>query len=290
MGRNVVIGFNEGASHRIVDMRECHVLAPALFALVEPLRVLLRPLLLERRPAELRLTLADQGIDLVLTGVPVAGLAAIEAVAAFARDHALARLSIDDGMGAETRWEPENVTVSFGNVPVGLPPGAFLQATPDGEAVLQAAVMEAVGGATTVADLFAGLGTFTLPLAEAARVLAVEGARDPALALRVAANRARRPVMVEQRDLFRRPLATADLDPFASIVLDPPRAGAREQMPALAAAAAAHLAYVSCNPATFARDARMLMEGGWRLDWIKPVGQFRWSTQIELVAALVRPL
>ena len=289
IGRRVAIGFNEGASHRIVDMRECHVLYPALFALVDPLRALLGGLLKDRRAAEVRMTLADQGVDLALAGVAAEGLAAHEALTGFAQEHKLARLSIDEGHGSEPRWEPEPVTVTLGGVAVGLPANAFLQATRDGEAALRACVSEAVGGAASVADLFAGLGTFALPLAATARVLAVEGARDPALALTLAANRAQRTVAVEHRDLFRRPLAIAELERCDAVVLDPPRAGAREQMPALAAASVARLAYVSCNPATFARDARTLIGGGWRMDWIRPVGQFRWSTHVELAAAFSRP-
>ena len=289
IGRRTILGFNEGASHRIVDMRECYVLRPELFALVAPLRALLGPLVRERRQATVQLTLTDEGVDVTLEGVEAAGLAASEAITAFAEAHGLARLAIDEGYGSEPRWEPQPATVTLGGVAVGLPAGAFLQATQDGEAVLTAAVRQAVGDAATVADLFAGLGTFALPLAAQARVLAVEGARGAALALKAAANRAQAPIAVEHRDLFRRPLDAAELGRFAGVVLDPPRAGAREQMPALAAAAGvARIAYVSCNPATFARDARTLVDGGWRLDWVQPIGQFRWSTHVELVAAFAR--
>jgi 23S rRNA (uracil1939-C5)-methyltransferase len=119
-------------------------------------------------------------------------------------------------------------------------------------------------------------------------VLAVEGARDPALMLRAAANRSGRQIAVEHRDLFRRPLSDEELAKFDAAILDPPRAGAKEQAPALARADLQRIAYVSCNPATFARDARTLIEGGWRIDWIRPVGQFRWSTHVELAAAFSR--
>jgi len=139
-----------------------------------------------------------------------------------------------------------------------------------------------------VADLFAGLGTFALPVSAGARVLAVEGARDPALMLRAAANRSGRQIAVEHRDLFRRPLSLDELNKFDAVILDPPRAGAKEQAPALAQADLDRIAYVSCNPSTFARDARTLAEGGWRIDWIQPVGQFRWSTHVELAAAFRR--
>ncbi|HEX6376670.1 MAG TPA: class I SAM-dependent RNA methyltransferase [Allosphingosinicella sp.] len=283
--RGGALGFNAAASHRVVDMRECHILRPELFAMVAPLRVLLRAL----KPAanaSLRLTLADQGVDLLLEKVEVEGLAAAEALTSFAREHRLARLALDDGYGAQTRWEPEPVTVTLGGVPVPLPHGAFLQATAEGEAALVGAVRRVMGDARIVADLFAGLGTFALSLDR--RVLAVEGARDAALALKAAAARAQRPVLVDHRDLFRRPLEPAELDRFGAVLLDPPRAGAKEQAALLGRSTVPRLAYVSCNPSTFARDAAALVQGGYRLDWVEPVGQFRWSTQIELVGAFRR--
>jgi 23S rRNA (uracil1939-C5)-methyltransferase len=283
--RGGALGFNAEASHRIVDMRECHILRPELFALVAPLRALLRRL----KPAAtagVRLTLADQGADLLLEKVEAADLEAAEALGAFAAEHGLARLALDDGYGAQTRWEPEPVTVTLGGVPVPLPHGAFLQATAEGESALVAEVQRAVGEARIVADLFAGLGTFALSLE--GRVLAAEGARDAALALKAAADRAQRPVFVDHRDLYRRPLDPAELDRFEGVVLDPPRAGAKEQAAALARSGVPRIAYVSCNPSTFARDAAALVEGGYRFDWIRPVGQFRWSTHVELAAAFRR--
>jgi 23S rRNA (uracil1939-C5)-methyltransferase len=279
-----LLGFNAEASHRIVDMRECHVLRPELFAMVAPLRALLQRL--KVRSTGVRLTLADQGVDVLLENVTADGLEAAELLTAFAGQHRLARLALDDGYGPQTRWEPEPVTVTLGGVPVPLPHGAFLQATADGEGALVAAVRNGVGEARIVADLFAGLGTFALALP--GKILAVEGARDAVLALKSAAGRAGRQVFVDHRDLFRRPLTSAELDRFEAVVLDPPRAGAAEQVAHLARAAVPRIAYVSCNPATFARDARALTEGGYRLAWVKPVGQFRWSTHIELAAGFSR--
>jgi 23S rRNA (uracil1939-C5)-methyltransferase len=288
VGKRVVLGFNEAVSHFIVDMRECYILRPELFALVDPLRTLLGTLLAPRKAANVYLAWTDQGADVAIDGVAVEGLAAQEALTDFAQMHRLARLAIDEGYGSEPRWEPEPVTVPLGGIRVGLPIKAFLQATEDGEAALTSAVAQAVGEAGLVADLFAGLGTFALPLASKARLLAVEGARDPALALRAAANLSGRQIAVEHRDLFRRPLSEEELGRFDAIVLDPPRAGAKEQAPALARSNVSRIAYVSCNPATFARDVRILTDGGWGIDWVKPVGQFRWSTHVELVASLSR--
>jgi len=270
------IGFNAQASHRIVDMRECHILSPELFALVAPLRRLLTG------RAGAGMTLADQGVDLLLEGVGADTLAQAEAMTEFARAHGLARLSLDDGYGPQTVWEPEPATITLSGVPVALPPNSFLQATAEGEAALVSAVRDIVGEARIVADLFAGLGTFALALE--GKVYAAEGARDSALALKGAG----RGLFVDHRDLFRRPLDVAELDRFEAVVLDPPRAGAREQMPLLAASSVPRIAYVSCNPATFARDARTLIDGGYRLDRVKPVGQFRWSTHVELVGDFSR--
>jgi 23S rRNA (uracil1939-C5)-methyltransferase len=288
IGRRILLGFNEGQSRRIVDLAECWILRPELFALLGPLRGLLAKLLRDKRGCGVELALADQGIDLLLTGIDPDGLPAIEAINEFAAAHQLARVSTDGGYGPEARWEPRPATVTLGGVAVALPAGGFLQATADGEAALLAAVREAVGDARTIADLFTGLGTFALPLSASARVLAAEGARDAILALKAAAAQAGRPIVADHRDLFRRPYTAAELSRFAAVVLDPPRAGAKEQAAELAKAELPRIAYVSCNPGTFARDAKMLVEGGWRLEWVRPVGQFRWSTHVELAASFRR--
>jgi 23S rRNA (uracil1939-C5)-methyltransferase len=281
LGQGAVLGLNAAKSHRIVDMRECHILRRELFALVEPLRSLLARLLAPKRMAEVQLTLIDAGADMLLKGVEAGGLEATEELTAFAAEQRLARLSIDRGLGPQTIYEPEPATVTLSGVQVGFPVGAFLQATADGEAALAEAVREAVGEARGVADLFAGVGTFTLAVKAGH---AAEASRDAAVALKRAAPN----MAVEHRDLYRRPLDAAELSSFAAVVLDPPRAGAAEQVAALAASTVSRIAYVSCNPATFARDARMLVDGGYALEWIRPVGQFRWSTHVELAASLSR--
>ena len=288
LGREVRIGFNEGGSHSIVDMKQCEVLAPELFALVAPLRRLLSTLMGRRASAGVQLTLADQGVDVLLTGVTAEGLEAHDALLDFAHNNRLARLSIDSGDGPEDRWAPDPVTVSLSGVPVGLPHTPFLQATRDGEAVLVAAVREIVGDAETVADLFSGLGTFSFALARSEPVLAVEAARAAVMAQQVAANRHHKAIRVEHRDLYRRPVTAKELAAYKAVVLDPPRAGAEEQVKELASSTVPVLAYVSCNPASFARDAAILVAGGYRIDWIQPVGQFRWSTHMELAARLSR--
>jgi 23S rRNA (uracil1939-C5)-methyltransferase len=277
----LTLGFNAEKSHRIVDMRECHILRPELFALVAPMRQLLAALLQPRRTAEVQLTLVDQGPDVLLKGVEPEGLTAMEAMTSFAGQHGLARLSIDEGMGPETYLEPRPATVTLSNVPVAFPVGGFLQATKDGEAALVEAVKEATAGAERIADLFSGLGTFALATRAG---YAAEASRDAAAALKRAAPN----MAVEHRDLYRRPLAADELARFDAVILDPPRAGAAEQVAALASSGVSRIAYVSCNPATFARDAKTLVDGGYALEWVRPVGQFRWSTHVELAACFTR--
>jgi len=181
----------------------------------------------------------------------------------------------------ESLYEPHPASVTLSGLRVAFPPGAFLQATEDGEDALVQAVQEALAGSSSIADLFAGLGTFALAIRAA---YAAEASRDAAAALKRAAPA----LHLEHRDLYRRPLDAKELKPFEGVILDPPRAGAAEQVAQLALSAVARVAYVSCNPATFGRDARTLADGGYRLDWVQPVGQFRWSTHVELAARFSR--
>jgi 23S rRNA (uracil1939-C5)-methyltransferase len=282
----------------VVDLKVCAVMLPELFALVAPLRDLLTRRADRKLAADIAMTRADQGVTLDISGLEVEGLAATEALLDFARDHALARLTIDGGYGPETVWEPEPVTITLGGqqgrgTPVSLPPGAFLQATADGEAALIGAACEWLAGAATVADLFSGLGTFAFALVglgagPGTKVLAVEAARDAHLACQAAARTWARPVHAMHRDLFRNPLQTEELDRFAAVLLDPPRAGAREQVVQIAASRVARVVYVSCNPASWARDAATLIAGGYRLADLRAVGQFRWSTHVELASLFIR--
>jgi 23S rRNA (uracil1939-C5)-methyltransferase len=279
--QGALIGFNAEQSHRVIDMQECHILRPELFALVDPLRRLLADMLQPKRIAEVQLTLIDGGLDVLLKGLHARRLDEIEQLTSFAMSHDLARLGIDRGLGPETLFEPQRATVTLSGVPVVFAPGSFLQATEDGEDALVRAVQEALAGAKSIADLFAGLGTFALATRAA---YAGEASRDAAAALKRAA-----PAMaVEHRDLYRRPLEGGELKRFDGVILDPPRAGAAEQVSRLASSNVSRIAYVSCNPATFARDSKALVDGGYTLGWVEPVGQFRWSTHVELAASFSR--
>ncbi|HET6942514.1 MAG TPA: class I SAM-dependent RNA methyltransferase [Sphingomicrobium sp.] len=282
VGQGAVIGFNAAKSSQIVDMQEDHILRAELLELVAPLRKLLGGLLKPRKTGEVQMTLVDQGVDLVLAGIEPEGYLAMEALTAFSERHRLARLSMDQGLGAETLYEPVPATITLSGVPVTFPVGGFLQATEDGEQALIGSVLEAVDGSERTADLFAGLGTFALALP--GKVYAGEASRDAVLSLKRAAPA----IAAEHRDLYRRPLDISELKTFDAVVLDPPRAGAEQQMEVLAGSEVRKIAYVSCNPATFARDAKLLVDGGYRLEWARPVGQFRWSTHVELAAAFAR--
>ena len=281
-GGGLQLGFNEAGTNRIVDLRECHILDPRLFALLAPLRTLLATILPHKRSGDVQLTLLDQGVDVGLKGVSVEGYDAAEGLNDFAEQHKLARLSIDDGVGPETRFEPQPVTITLSGRAVPFPSGAFLQATANGEAALVDAILEAVGGAARSIDLFAGLGTFALALD--GKVTAAEAARDAILSLKSAAPG----IEIQHRDLYRRPIDRSELATFDAVILDPPRSGAQDQVREIAASTVPRIAYVSCNPATFARDAEYLVAGGYRLDWVRPVGQFRWSTHVELASAFSR--
>lgn len=282
-----VLGYREGGSHRIVDLAECPVIEPALAALIAPLRGLIArhgP----KAMVGIDLTLADQGVDVALSHFPLEGLAATEAAVDFAREQGLARLTTDQGYGPETLWEPVPATVTLSGVAVGLPPGAFLQATRDAEARMVADARDWLQGAGMVADLFAGLGTFAFGLRENRKVLAVEADQAAHLACKAAAGAAGAAVFAMHRDLFRSPFQPAELDRFDAVLLDPPRAGARAQVAELAASKVARIVYVSCNPSSWARDAATLSAGGYRLTKLRAVGQFRWSTHVELVSLFER--
>lgn len=287
-GGALALGFNVDSSHAIVDLVQCEILASDLFALLAPLRALLLPLVPPGGTTAVTLTLADSGIDLMLANVAAAEARQRAMLAGFADAQDLARIAIEIAGDVELVAERRPVTMAMGGVDVALPPAAFLQATREGERSLLAAVQGACSGAGTIADLFCGVGTFALPLSIGARVVAIDAAQAAVRALQQAAREAGRRVDAVHRDLFRNPLRADELRGFDAVVFDPPRAGAREQALQLAASHVPRIAAVSCNPATFARDARILADGGYSLARLWPVAQFRWSNHVELVAEFMR--
>jgi 23S rRNA (uracil1939-C5)-methyltransferase len=283
----VLVGFHARASDTVVPVPHCHLLHPALMAAVPAVEDIAR--IGASRSAGLQATVTRTltGPDIAVTGGKSADAVLRGDLAAIADRHGLSRLTWDGEVVAQ-RAAP---LVSMGTARTALPPGAFLQATGHGEQALADAVAESVGPARRVADLFAGCGTFALRLAERADVLAAES--DPAMVAALTAAARTTPglhrIETQTRDLFRRPLEPDELRGLDAVVIDPPRAGAEAQTGRLARAQVPVIAMVSCNPATFARDARILCDAGYRIDWVQPVDQFRWSAHVELAARLTRP-
>lgn len=284
--KGVQIGFRARGGGEIVPVSACPVARPELVAALGRLDALVLAGASRTAPVRITLTLSQAGIDAAVTGAKALDGAGMARLAGAATRAGLARLAWN-GAVAVTHDPPVQV---FGRARVVPPPGAFLQPTAEGEAALAAGVAEAVGDARRVADLFAGSGPFALRLAERAEVLAVEGDAEAVAALEAGWRGCPglRRVVAARRDLFERPLAPAEMRGLDAAVMDPPRAGACAQARRLAEGGPPRVAAVSCNPATFARDARLLIDGGYALDWVQPVDQFRWSPHLELVAAFAR--
>ena len=277
-----LLGFHARGSDTLVAIPGCQLLHPDLIASFPALEALVKAGGTRTVEMQLTVTRSLSGTDVMVTGGKPADAAMQMDLARLIEAHGLARLT----------WNGEIVALRtmpmqrFGRSLVALPPGAFLQATAEGEAALLQAIALAIGSARKVVDLFAGVGTFTLPLAERAEVLAVEGEAQMMAAVDKAARGTDglRRVTVQTRDLFRRPLEADEFKGYDAVVIDPPRAGAEAQMRTLAQSKVPVIAAVSCNPATFARDARILMNAGYKLDWVQVVDQFRWSPHVELAA------
>ena len=284
--KGMLIGFHGPASTDIVPIESCAVAEPSLIAMLPRLDELVGLAASRKGKARLTLTLTNGGIDVAVTDAKEMSGPALALLAGVAARAGIARLGWN-GDEVSTMRSP---TVTMGRARVVPPPGGFLQPTRDGEAALVAAVSEAVAGAGRIADLFCGSGTFTLPLADHAEVNAYDGVAEALAALDAAwrATPGLKLVRCERRDLAHRPLLAAELKGGDAVIIDPPRAGARNQAEQLALSQVPRIASVSCNPATFARDARILIDGGYRLEWVQPIDQFRWSPHLELVAAFRR--
>ena len=283
--KGALVGFHAPASKLISPVPDCRVLRPALLRSVPVLEQLCR--LGASRKGEMRfvVTETDTGLDISAGGGKALDAQSRQAVAEIAADADVGRVSWNEEPVAQHKAQ----ILTFGTAPVPIPPGAFLQATAEGEAALLASVRDAVGDAQSIVDLFSGCGTFSLPLAEHAHVHAVEGRGDMLGALDAGWRHGKnlRSVATEVRDLFRRPMLADELHRFDAIVIDPPRAGAEAQTIEIAKARPGLVAMVSCNPTTFARDAAILTNAGYSLEWIDLVDQFRWSVHIEVAARFV---
>jgi 23S rRNA (uracil1939-C5)-methyltransferase len=292
--RGIVLGLHARGSAEVVDLSTCLVLAPALVALFGPLRGVLGTLACLRRGGSAVLNLLDTGPDLLLRTDASPTPVDRAALAAFGIAHGIPRIAWAPGDGqAEIVAQQGPARIGLGDVVVSPPPGAFLQATAEGEAAIRKAVLAGllgrVPGRRRLVDLFAGIGTLTLPLARLAPVAAFEGSAPAVAALDAAARAAVLPVVATRRDLDRQPLLPPELREAAAVILDPPYAGAPAQMPPLARAGVPRIILVSCNPAALARDARTLHGAGYRLLAATPIDQFRWSGHLESVVTFGLP-
>lgn len=289
-GKRVALGYNQQGTHALIDLQHCPVLSDAIVHIFTPLRKLLMVLLRDRGTATIDITVCDSGLDMHISGLAALNLDTRMQLVEFAQApvHLIARLTVDAGEGFETFVLNSTPTLHFDGIAVPLPPAAFTQATVQAELAMVTAVKSAVGESKTVADLFCGLGTFALPLSAQAEVHAVDGALLPVQALQQAARLHGRRITTEHRDLFRRPLTANELNGFDAVVFDPPRAGAEAQCRNLATSTVKTVVTVSCNPNTFARDAKILTESGYLLDTLWPIGQFLWSLHVEVVALFRR--
>jgi 23S rRNA (uracil1939-C5)-methyltransferase len=279
--RGHVVGFMQARAHEIVEIAQCPVLAPALANALIVSRAIAKTLASHGKPLDILVTATLSGLDIDLHGAGKLAAHETQRLIWLAGEHDLARLS-NHGAAIVTRREP---SLAMGKAHVAPPPGAFLQATEAAEETLAALVSRAMPRARRVADLFSGVGTFALRLAAQADVHAVELSAPALAALAKAANNAQglRAVTTEARDLFRRPLAGDELTDFDAVIFDPPRAGAQAQAAALAQSAVPTVVAVSCNAASFARDAAILTAGGYRLESVTPIDQFLYSAHVEIV-------
>lgn len=284
-GRKILsVGFAGRRSHEIVPIDLCPILAPPLARAISVAWRLVEPLKPSGKPIDLAFTSTDGGLDVDLRGTGAFNPKMTTTLAAIGAEEKLARITRHGELVAQFQ-EP---SIKVGHARVKLPPGSFLQATALAEEILARLVTEAAGDARVAADLFCGVGTFALRLAERARVIAFDADAGAVAALARASAPGLKPIEARARDLFRRPLAAVEFAGCEAVVLDPPRQGAEEQARALAQSKAPRIVYVSCNPATFARDARILIDGGYRLVSLVPVDQFRYSAHVELVGVLDR--
>ena len=282
----LAVGFAAMLARRIVSIDRCPILAPGLTGLIDAAWAIAETLKPAAKPLDIQATSTDDGIDVDVRGSGPLTAPLMLALARVAEVHRLARIT-RHGELVTQRAEPR---VRIGRATVALPPGAFLQATALGEKTLARLVLEHVGDAKAVADLFAGIGPFALRLAERARVVAADSDAGAIEALRRAAatTSGLKPIAAERRDLFRRPFVAQELAGLDAVVFDPPRQGAEAQARELAKSRVPVIVAVSCNAATFARDTKILIDGGYRLGEVTLVDQFRYSAHVEIVAKLTR--
>jgi 23S rRNA (uracil1939-C5)-methyltransferase len=290
---SIAIGFHARGSAEVLDLRECHILTPEIFALLAPLRVVLRRLSALARQGSAVVNLLDSGPDILLRTDKPLDATGRRLLAAAAQQLGIPRIAWAQGDRLhETAAQTGPVRLMLGGVEVAPPPGAFLQASREGEAAIVAAVLAGLPRKLPprpkLLDLYAGIGTLSFPLSARGRVTAAEGSAEAVAALDATARKAVARVEAVKRDLARQPFLPAELKAFDVVVLDPPYAGAAEQVAQIARSTVRHVVYVSCNPVALARDAAVLRGAGFGLVSATPVDQFRWSAHLESVVHLTR--
>jgi 23S rRNA (uracil1939-C5)-methyltransferase len=278
------VGFSAARAHHIVPIDRCPILAKGLDGALKAAWAIAELLDFARKPLDIQFTATDQGLDVDIRGSGALTAPTMAALAGVAQQYEFARLTRHGELIAQLR----RPSLRMGGVTVPLPPGAFLQATAEGEAVLSRLVVDRCTGADHIVDLFAGVGTFALRLGAKARVVAFDEDESAVAAIERAATGAvgLKPLRTERRNLFKAPLSAAELSGFDVVVFDPPRQGAQMQSREIAASSVPTVVAVSCNPGTFARDIRHLLDGGYQLSSVMPIDQFRYSTHVEIVAHL----
>ncbi|QSY95211.1 class I SAM-dependent RNA methyltransferase [Rhizobium bangladeshense] len=283
--RDMLIGFNQAESHHIVAIEECPISSAGIVARLPAIKAIAASLATSAEPFRVAVLETLSGLDIAADEIKKLSdpqrRKAIETVLGL---RGIARVTVN----GEILVEPSKPLIDFGGVSVSPPPGGFAQATKPAEEAMAELVLAHAGKAKRIADLFAGAGTFSLRLARIGRVHAVEAEAKALAALDQAARKTQglKPVTIEKRDLFRRPLMTQEFKPYDAVVFDPPRAGAEFQCKELARSAVKKIAAVSCNPLTLARDLAILVEGGYRITGVTPIDQFLWASHVEVVATL----
>lgn len=285
--KSAILGFNARGSSDVIDLNACLVLVPEIPVLFGPLRELFANLLDPKQSVKVLITAMANGLDVNVSSPKELPMRILPQLAGFADDQDLARLSWNQDLVVERRAP----LVSFGAMSGRITPGAFLQASTTGQDFLIEQVRDGLKGTTRIVDLFAGAGTFSLSQVDKRSVHAVEADETmlSAITRSMAGVQGTKPVTTEQRDLFQRPLLAVEFKKFDGAIFDPPRSGARDQTGYLAISGLPVIMGVSCNPESFAKDARTLVSSGYVLEWVKPLDQFRHSPHVELVAKFTRP-
>lgn len=285
-GRTVTLGFNRMASHEVIAIPECKVLVPAILDHLPAIEAVVAPFVQAGRRVQVTVIATQNGLDIAIENTGRIDPAVLRGLGARVSDGTFARITI----AGETVFRTREPRLAAGPAELTPPPGGFVQAVAGAEEAMAEAILRGVGKAKTIADLFAGIGTFTFRLARQAVVTAAESEPGLVAALLLTAKRTKgiKTVTASRRDLFREPFSVNEIRAFDAVVFDPPRAGAKAQAEQLAASRVPRVVAVSCNPATLARDARILIDGGYRLTSVQPIDQFLWSAHIEAVATFER--